>query len=71
MAITIEQLADLLDGDALREIDEGFDDMMRDEFIDATEHLGTALCDEADAIYPHVERKVKVDYLRDFFKEAA
>lgn len=69
MNITIEQLADLLDGFELREIDSSFDDDMRDRFIDATEHLETVFCDEADEIYDVVERQAKVDYLREFFAE--
>ena len=35
MNITIEQLASLIDGGELREIDLGFDDELRERFFDA------------------------------------
>lgn len=69
MNITLEQLADLIDGRELREIDSDFDDEMSDRFFGALDHLEikTVECDEADEIYGVVERQAKVDYLREFF----
>lgn len=71
MNITIEQLASLIDGGELREIDLGFDDELRERFFDALDHLRieTAICDEADEIYEVVQQQAKVEYLREFFAE--
>ena len=67
MIATLEQIADLVDGFELREIDEEFDDKMSDRFLEATEHLYTVLSDEADEIYLKVEREVIIEYLRERF----
>lgn len=67
MIATLEQIADLVDGCELRQIDQHFDDNLRERFFDATDHLDTALCDEADEIYVKVERAVIIQYLRERF----
>lgn len=71
MNITIQQLANLIDGGELRRLDQEFDEDISQQFLTETDHLDTVLCDEADKIYEKVELEVKVNFLRRFFAEVA
>ena len=67
MIVTLEQIADLVDSVKLRQIDQRLDDELTEKFLDATEHLPTLLCDEADEICERVERAGIIEYLRERF----
>ena len=67
MIVTLEQIADLVDSVKLRQIDQQLDDELTEKFLDATEHLPTLLCDEADEICERVERAGIIEYLRERF----